>query len=248
MSLEKHLFSLYIEDLIINKEIITVLNQEVIHRITSVLRLKINDQLILFNNSYICHSELILSDKKKIEFNIIKKLSKPKTSSIILLLPLLEKEYMEHIFFAAGQYGIQKIYIIEYEKSHKHWGKPNDWIRAEKLLIAGAEQAKSFSIGSLHKEIIKFNKISSLLLEYSHFKKIILDEHSEESILNTFPHKDLNFYILAAGPEAGFIENEKKILIQDYKFEPYSLGPVVLRACDAINLCFGILNSSHIKK
>lgn len=235
--MNKHIFSIYFENLNINSDFILIKKDDLLfHRIINILRLKNNEELILFDKDNKLNLSIENIEKKEIKLKIIKKekIEKPK-NKIILYLPILEKDYLEIALFSCGQQGINEINFINYQKCHKFGNFEKNFDRLEKILISGCEQGKQYFIPKINKNIISFNE----MIEKNKNNLIWFDEKGfslKDKIKNDENFLNKNEYIYTCGPEAGFSENELNILNKDLNKNCISLGKSILRSCDTI--CF----------
>ena len=124
-----------------------LMDQDLVHRISIVLRLDKGDRLILFNTRL--HVEAVIlgiKPKKSIVLEIqnIKPniLFSPK---ITWLLPLLKREAFEEAIYALTELGAQVIQPVITNKTQRAWNE-KELVRAEKIIMAAAEQSKNYSM------------------------------------------------------------------------------------------------------
>lgn len=236
----KHLFCLYVQTFEIKKDLILIKNREIINRIIKILRLKLNENIIIFNDieRYDCYLLENSKDCLFLKINKIIVLLEEERKNITLYLPLLSKEYMESVFFLAGELGVIDIIIFKAEKSYNDWGRENDWIRAKKLIIAGAEISKRYYIPILHKRIATLDDV---IIESKKSDLFLwINEQGENTINNlVFDIKNKKNIGILVAPEGGFKENEEEKIKFAYKMK---LTSMILRSSDAINLILGIVN------
>ena len=123
----KHEFALYVADLSqrINKSsldtYLTLDIPELVHRLQHVLRLQLDQSIILFNREF--HGQFIIKSyiKNKAVSGIIESyeancILQP---SLLFLLPLLKKEAFEQALYNIVELGVSTIQPIITEKSHR---------------------------------------------------------------------------------------------------------------------------------
>ena len=84
--MNKHIFSIYFENLNINSDFILIKKDDLLfHRIINILRLKNNEELILFDKNNKLNLSIENIEKKEIKLKIIKKekIEKPKNKIIL---------------------------------------------------------------------------------------------------------------------------------------------------------------------
>ena len=239
-SSQKHLFSLFYSEQLpeINKSG-RITDKELCIRITSILRLAINDQLILFSITEHALITIDAIDPKKqswISFtcnnkNMITAI-KPE---ITLYVALNKKNNWPEILYAAAQMGVSIIQPIFTERAQTEL-LPRE--RMYQIMISACEQAKQFQIPEI-KIPCKLDAIS--LCDKNSFR-FFADPAGDALINAPFLRESFEQYKIAIGPEAGFTQNDEKILKQK-GFLSYALTPTILRTIDAVPLTIGIIRS-----
>ena len=234
----KHKFAFFVEDL--SKIENSIKDKELVKRITSVLRLKTEDEIIFFDRKISLDSEIISISKDKIEIKINKKLKiesiKPE---INIFIGLLKKESFEEILYSCLELGATSITPLITEKIHKNWWSNKFKERFDKILISAAEQSKNFFIPELN-EPVKFSEASHTerALASRSIINILLDVNGQ-SLLSTLNQiKDTNSLNLIIGPEGDFSDSEKEIMKKN-NFIFCKLTPTVLRSVQALNVGLG---------
>ena len=234
----KHKFAFFVEDL--SKIENSIKDKELVKRITSVLRLKTEDEIIFFDRKISLDSEIISISKDKIEIKINKKFKiesiKPE---INIFIGLLKKESFEEILYSCLELGATSITPLITEKIHKNWWSNKFKERFDKILISAAEQSKNFFIPELN-EPVKFSEASHTerALASRSIINILLDVNGQ-SLLSTLNQiKDTNSLNLIIGPEGDFSDSEKEIMKKN-NFIFCKLTPTVLRSVQALNVGLG---------
>src|SRR3990167_8684043 len=155
----KHKFAFFVEDL--SKIENSIKDKELVKRISLVLRLKTEDEIVLFDRKISLDCEIISISKDKIEIKINKKFKiesiKPE---INIFIGLLKKESFEEILYSCVELGATSITPLITEKIHKNWWSNKFKERFDKILISAAEQSKNFFIPELN-EPIKLSQLGS---------------------------------------------------------------------------------------
>lgn len=244
---EKHLFALHHDDLAdeianvaIGKEF-TIADPDLAHRIVSILRLAIGESLILFDRDM--HATVCLSGsvKNKLVKVVLKDKNKNKIGApeIIFLLPLLKKEALETALYSLTELGVNTIQLVYTQKSQQRWVE-KEFERAQKIIIAAAEQSKNFG----YPQLIAPQSISSRLEHLPHeCKKLFFDPAGISLDIQLAQLKNIKQpIILAIGPEGDLMSEEKELLKQA-GFSFTALTRTVLRASQAAALAAGIIRS-----
>ncbi|MBU1008062.1 RNA methyltransferase [Candidatus Dependentiae bacterium] len=244
--MNKHTFACYQENL---TELLGQLREQNLfefkdpslwNRLVKILRIKPQEHFILFN-TYI-HVELIahekmFSEKRTIVGAIFKKIiNVPVAPTLTLLLPVLKKEALEYASYVAAQMGVQEIVPVITEKSGSKI-TDKEQSRLQKVMISACEQSKNF----IPPTLLKAQPLSQAIQQSNDYK-ICFDEHGNHLSLfvDTFKQASNKTFLIALGPEGGFVELEKKSL-HTAGFTFYALTPTILRSREAVTVGLGIL-------
>lgn len=236
----KHEFALFYSDLPLKKASDTFLVNDVslVQRITSVLRLKAGDQLVLFNRE--AHVQVELKDcLKKNCLVLVKAWNKNKNlfPDITVFLPLLKRDAFESAIYASTALGATKIQLVQTEKTRK-WQGQKELERLERIVIAAAEQSKNFDIPlilkpcSLQEALQIHNDVPQKLFADPTgkcFTEVMKNNNKEQNIL------------LFVGPEGDLTTPEKQLLKNNFVF--CRLTPTILKSEQALALLLGMVRS-----
>ncbi len=169
MSKKKHEFAIFYSGLTqtLKSDRLTCNDKAVITRVSHVLRLRVDDTLILFDEKH--HASAVVStlSKKEVSFKIIKSSTNKKIEpSIRIALPVLKKDAFEQAIYNITELGGSEIQLIATEKAQRSWGGDKEMERLKRVMIAAAEQSKNFDMPVIHKPIsllILFNKLNSFV-------------------------------------------------------------------------------------
>lgn len=210
-------------------------DSELVHRISRVLRLNIDDTLFLFNAQEHLIGRIIRITKQMVLIRVIDVFDNTIFAPhITLLLPLLKREALEQAMYAAVELGVNHIQLIITEKVQRSWHE-KEFIRLEHVMIAAAEQSKYFSLPTLAKPVALYDaplSETSLFFDYSGNKFA--------DIITRMQNIDTCTVII--GPEGDLTECEK-FYLQQQKVEFVRLTGTVLRAQQAVTVGIGILRS-----
>lgn len=251
----KHIFAIYskiltsivknnkLEEIKSIHEIHDKIDEELINRIVNILRLRIGERFIIFNNQY--HAELLLVNisKRSITVEILSIDNNKHINPIITWgLPILKRADFEESLYNLGQLGVQYIQLLNTDKSQKWFSADGkDMSRSEKILIASSEQSKNYNIPQLLAPI-NFDKfiIESNIIDQAKISFDIDTEFTCKDLINNV-NKYKNLLVIS-GPEGDLTIKEKNIL-KASGFISYKLTPTVLKAAEAITVGAGILRS-----
>jgi len=191
------------------------------HRIKNVLRIKKNEEIIIFNGDGKEYKGSFIKGNKIEITNLLREVEQPK-KKIILAQCISKSSHMDFAIQKSVEIGVHLIIPImsirsqpgNFIKKNNHW---------EKIIIHSTEQSHGLFIPEIH-EAITFHQ----LLKKQNFKKChkILFHQSGRKMVN----KDSKFneIIVLIGPEGGFDDQE----IKDARKENWniiSLGDRILR-------------------
>lgn len=244
---EKHEFALFVPTLSSllktnkeNNEFI-LQDEQIIQRIQSILRLTLQETCILFDRTI--HAQCIIQEfinKKQIRFYMItKKFNKNLQPSITFLLPILKRNDLENTLYSLTEIGISTIQLIVTQKTQGFWNEKHDVQRAQRIIIAAAEQSKNFAYPELRSPIT----LTQAIQEQAD-NKLFFDPNGVTlfNIMNTLYQKNPQTLLLCVGPEGDFTIEEKQ-LIKNNNFIFCALTPTILRATQAATLGAGFARS-----
>lgn len=237
-----HEFALYVSDFhqaeLKSGIVIEIHEPEFVHRVSRVLRLDIDDSLILFNSEY--HLSAVI---KKISKNAIlvelesigrNKIFKP---DITLLLPLLKREALEQAIYSAVELGVNKVQLLITEKVQRNW-QLKELERLKHIMIAAAEQSKSFAIPQLLEPVPLLDvSLSGCTVFFDPEGEALADV-----LIKDLYQKQIDSLTVVIGPEGDLTESEK-FYLQKQQALFVCLTPTILRAQQAVALGVGILRS-----
>ncbi len=238
---EKHIFALYIKnlDLAISNNRIFLSDEQQVHRIGHVLRLKQDNILILFNRTYHVTMQITVITKKNIQGIVITaEKNSSLTPKIKLLLPVLKKDALSEAVYNAVEVGANEIQLVQTCKAQRIISN-NEFERLERVAIAAAEQSKNFVFPIINKKIpfddaVKIGAGAKLFFDPAG-KRI-------NEFLDTLQHKKSDAMTLLIGPEGDLTQEEKDVLTND-QWMVCALTPTILRSAQAISVGVGIIRS-----
>lgn len=252
--MEKHVFTLFYDGLTELTQscapdgTCTVTDKDLLHRVSSVLRAKPGQRIILFNR----HSHIdctIIKIDRVVQFSIESCTKnndiKP---AITCILPLLKREAFEEAVYGLTEVGVQAIHMVTTEKTQRSWGGQKEMERTERVMRAAAEQSKNFAFPHL----VNLSSLAECVkkLPNSTAQRFFLDPAGRafRDVAKMCVSNNRDEYIIMAGPEGDLTSQEKELLVHN-GFEKIALTPTILRAQQAIVVAAGALRSLlHIPK
>lgn len=247
---ETHLFAIHIadcSDLITTTGLRSIVDKDLFHRVTRVLRLRDGDGCILFDEKINVHVVLLSVEPKKMicTFDVItitkNSLLQP---MITFLLPVLKKDALSTALYSLTEMGVNKIQLVYTAKSRKSFDEKKELQRLQRVVIAAAEQAKHFA----YPELLPLQSLTDVLANYAHDKKkcLFFDPDGQSFLSLQQSISKAKSFVLLIGPEGDLTAQEKKIIAQKMTF--CALTPTILRASQAAALSVGIIRSTVPKE
>jgi len=206
------------------------------HFLKNVLRVKINDQINIFDGiSGEWETNIISINRDNTVLRVTKNISKIKESSDVwLIFSPIKQHRMSLAIQKATELGVSKIIpcITEFTNIRK--------INAHNLhdnAIEAAEQSERLDIPRIEKQV----DLTTLLSNWPEDRKLIYcDEKTKEkrSIIDLLtPFKDdENKWAVLIGPEGGFSDSEQELITKSKNVLSVSLGDRLLRSDTAITV------------
>jgi len=223
---------LYIpEKLLVNKRIIISLKQS--HYLINVMRKKIDDSLLVFNElcgEYLAKIETI--EKKNISLNILQKLRNPEDKNgVWVLFAPVKKTPNEYIIQKATELGASKILPILTERTIT---QKLNLERLQDIAIEASEQCERITIP----EILYPQKLTKIIGDWDDKRKILYCDETirnrSQVVLDKNQLLSCSSGAILIGPEGGFSPGEITYLKKKKFIIPINLGPRILRSDTAV--------------
>lgn len=248
-STHTHLFALYHATLSaycseVGQRVV-VTDQQLMARITAVLRLKVGASCILFDRTVHALCEVLEIAKKQVTL-VCKSINKnPSYKPVItVLMPLLKKDDLATALADLVAVGVSFIQLVLTEKVQRSWGGAHELERLERIIIASAEQSKNFAIPVLYPPI----NLQVALAQHSLILCGDPDGVPLQTALNSISQHKPQSYTLLVGPESDFSPSEKNMLLNNSSVVRCALTPTVLKSCLAITILAGAVRSWYYTK
>lgn len=245
--MNKHEFAIYYTHLsehALTSGTITLVNKELVHRITSILRLQPEETIILFDRYQYARIQLQIMSRARVD-GIVLAIHKNSSlqPTITALIPLLKKDSLETLAYHLVELGVTSYHLITTQKTQRSWQGPKEQARLDNIMIAAAEQSKNFSIPQSAGEP---QSLASALEIYAaqstHYTKLFFDVDGilVQQFFSTVhsPHH----FLITVGPEGDYTP-EEKLLLKQHQFTTCRLTPTVLRSWQAATLGIGVIRS-----
>ena len=220
------------------------LDSDAAHYLINVLRLKQNDELILFNgNDGDVLGELSTNSKREVKIHLKEVIGEPLTSSIYihLALGLSKGDRMDYAIQKSVELGVSEITplhtefsVVKFKEEKRLENKLEHW---QQIAISACEQCGAQTPPSVNNPIT----LADFVEKDSKTTKIVLDASGKAKF------QDLEIVdpiSLLVGPEGGLSDNELE-QVQQQGFTRISLGPRILRTETAPVAAIAILQNLY---
>jgi len=224
----------------LNLDLDLILEKEDAHYLMNVMRLRVRDNVFLFNSKDgEFKGEIISSDKKNTKVKLISKIENVnKPGKISLIFSLIKSSKLDYLIQKCTEVGIKSFSPVISEKSV---AKNLNIKRTEKIIKESCEQSNQLSLPAIY-PVEKFEKKIKSLDKNSivFFADINSSNKKIDDVIMT--NKSREFYLLV-GPEGDFSLKERNLLKSMNNCIPISLGQNILRSETAAVVGLTILNS-----
>lgn len=209
---------------IVDKGIFVLEDPEITNRLLNVLRLRTNDEIILFNQEQKeWKAKIIDLHKKRITFETTPALAKSEENDITITLAFspIKQERMRFLIEKCTEIGIKEFVPLIFDRTIVR-----DFNR-EKLkdyVIGACEQSGRVSIPKIAQTI----SLSEFLIKFQDAEIIFCNEKESDFLINKVTMKEKQ--IIVIGPEGGVTDQERKLFETTKNVTSVSLGRNILRA------------------
>ncbi|MEY3691912.1 MAG: hypothetical protein RLZZ388_83 [Bacillota bacterium] len=158
---------------------------------------------------------------------------------ITLIYPVVKGEKMDWVVQKATELGVDELIPCSSERSVVHWDQHDlekKWVRFQRIIKEATLQSKRETLMKMNRYI---NLSDAFKLDFSS-KWIASESHVQSSIPNSLKFNKGSTISLVVGPEGGLSTNELT-LAQTNGYQPFSLGPSILRSETAVIAALSIL-------
>ena len=204
-----------------------ILEHEQTHYLKNVMRCKVNDRIIIFDNTTGEYAaEIVNIHKRIINIEILEK-TKPicVPGDIWLIFCPLKKTRTDFLIEKSTELGLRKFLPTISDKTQTKTVSMN---RCKKNIVEAVEQCG----GTFIPEILPVNPLAKIIQTLPKDRILVFCDESLESrnindcLLKEKPEK----VALLVGPEGGFSDSERKLFRTKKNVLPVSLGNRILRA------------------
>ena len=204
------------------------------HYILKVMRLKIGDNISLFNKSGEWEAKILNISKSIVEFKVTQQLrQKENSKELWLAFSPIKSNYFNFVIQKATELGVTKFFPIIFDRTVVR--KINKE-RLNKILIESSEQSNRLIV-----PIIEDPKTLNEFLNLNNFELIFTDLNSKNTKINTSKLSNKPICIII-GPEGDFSESERKKILSYKGVQPIKINENILRSETAVISAISIVN------
>ena len=210
------------------------LNKDQSRYLTSVMRLKNNQEFSLFNKSGEWNTKILSINKGIVEFEVQNQLRQSiQEREIWLVFAPIKSNYFNFMLQKATEIGVTKLFPITTERTIVR--KINE-DRLNKILIEAAEQSNRLTIPSIE----KIQKLEKFLNENKNINLVFGDLNTENKKIELKdPSKPIAVLI---GPEGDFSGTERVKILEFNGVQSIKLNDNILRSETAVISSLSIIN------
>ncbi len=202
-------------------EVVWMHDEKMLNQWQKVLRYRVGDELVLFNDSEERLYKITVSEQGSVQLKMETELSRVvPDKKVYLLWSLLKKDKNDWVLQKATEIGVHKLIPIIADRSEKTNFNTE---RAKKIVVEASEQCGRADIPEVREPVL----IDEALSEYQDAPLFICEQHSKQD--NEVQLISLDKCGLLIGPEGGWTDREK-IMFQNFDLPHINLGKFTLRA------------------
>jgi len=204
------------------------------HYILKVMRLKIGDNISLFNKSGEWEAKILNISKSIVEFKVTQQLrQKENSKELWLAFSPIKSNYFNFMIQKATELGVTKFFPIIFDRTVVR--KINKE-RLNKILIESSEQSNRLIV-----PIIEDPKTLNEFLNLNNFELIFTDLNSKNTKIDTSKLSNKPICIII-GPEGDFSESERQKILSYKGVQPIKINENILRSETAVISAISIVN------
>jgi len=204
------------------------------HYILKVMRLKIGDNISLFNKSGEWEAKILNISNSIVEFKVTQQLrQKENSKELWLAFSPIKSNYFNFMIQKATELGVTKFFPIIFDRTVVR--KINKE-RLNKILIESSEQSNRLMVPT-----IEDPKTLNEFLNLNNFELIFTDLNSKNTKINTSKLSNKPICIII-GPEGDFSESERQKILSYKGVQPIKINENILRSETAVISAISIVN------
>ena len=216
-----------------------ILSKKEAHYIFNVMRLKVGDELTVFNNF---DGEWLSKIQERnrtsgVLFCVKKIKGRHIPADIWLLFAPIKKSRTDFVVEKATEMGVSKIFPVLTNHSNTNRVSKD---RLQSHAIEAAEQCGTRYVP----EVLELSMLEDVLNSWPRGRKILFCDESLNNFNEIKKDKSGDPWAILIGPEGGFSATERKRLLSEKFVWPISLGPRILRSDTAAVVALTLWQSS----
>jgi len=222
----------FLENLSLN--LVDKLDKSQSHYILKVMRLKIGDNISLFNKSGEWEAKILNISNSIVEFKVTQQLrQKENSKELWLAFSPIKSNYFNFMIQKATELGVTKFFPIIFDRTVVR--KINKE-RLNKILIESSEQSNRLIVPTIEDPITLDE-----FLNLNNFELIFTDLNSKNTKINTSKLSNKPICIII-GPEGDFSESERQKILSYKGVQPIKINENILRSETAVISAISIVN------
>ena len=222
----------FLENLSLN--LVDKLDKSQSHYILKVMRLKIGDNISLFNKSGEWEAKILNISNSIVEFKVTQQLrQKENSKELWLAFSPIKSNYFNFMIQKATELGVTKFFPIIFDRTVVR--KINKE-RLNKILIESSEQSNRLIVPTIE-DPINLDEFLNL----NNFELIFTDLNSKNTKINTSKLSNKPICIII-GPEGDFSESERQKILSYKGVQPIKINENILRSETAVISAISIVN------
>jgi RsmE family RNA methyltransferase len=219
---------------------ITITCPDLLHRLKNVVRVCIDQEMILFDKEISISFIFKKFQGKEGVVGVWKNMMQHKVlrPEITFLLPMLKVEALSEAVYALAEVGITHIQLITTQKTQTAF---SDKIleKLERVVIAATEQSKNFAMPKIYPAKNLVDVLDALQKNVQPYVACHFDVNGLSFSSWYKPVESNIHYYLLVGPE-GDLTDDEKLLVSNAGFISCLLTQTILRSVRAVSLVAGI--------
>ena len=240
---QKHIFALHV-NAPLTSGLYTVTDVDFAHRVRNVLRLEVGQCVQLFTRMHHAEAQVVEFKKKDtVLFSIASVQENVLPADVTFLLPVLKFGDLSDAVYALAEVGVKSIQLVYTQKS-QHTLQAAQFEKLERVVIAAAEQSKSFSYAELFRPVDLEVACAQLPAGTC---KLYADISGIAAKQWTLQVAGASRVVVLVGPE-GDLASQEKDFVKQQQFVFVRLTSSVLRAVQAVALLAGMVNCFIVER
>lgn len=225
-------------DKTLNSDAKLILNKDQSHYLIKVMRRTVGDKLRLFNeNNGEWFAEVLVENKRECEVRCLEQMRPPqKSGAIHVIFSPVRKHRLEDFIIKGVELGATDFHPVITDHTQIH---NINYDRLNKLIIESAEQCERISLPKVHTIIT----LPELLNRWDKTHEILACVERSQGVqtISSAPYRYLEDVAFIVGPEGGFSQKEKELLLSSDSIIPIALGDDILRVETAIIFMLSVI-------